>query len=216
VVGHSGAGKSTLARLLFRFYDVSAGRILINGQDIRDVTQGSLREAIGIVPQDTVLFNDTIEYNIAYGHCGAPREAVEQAARMANIHDFILTLPDGYQSVVGERGLKLSGGEKQRIAIARAMLKNPRILVFDEATSSLDCQSEKSILEALKRLAADHTTLVIAHRLSTIIDADEIVVMDQGTIVERGSHPQLLQQQGRYAAMWALQQKEEKIIDAPL
>jgi ABC-type transport system involved in Fe-S cluster assembly fused permease/ATPase subunit len=216
VVGHSGAGKSTLARLLFRFYDVSAGRILINGQDLRDVTQGSLREAIGIVPQDTVLFNDTIEYNIAYGHCGAPREAIEQAARMANIHDFILTLPDGYQSVVGERGLKLSGGEKQRIAIARAMLKNPRILVFDEATSSLDSQSEKSILEALKRLAADHTTLVIAHRLSTIIDADEIVVMEQGTIVERGSHQQLLAQQGRYAAMWALQQREEqKRGDAP-
>jgi ABC-type transport system involved in Fe-S cluster assembly fused permease/ATPase subunit len=212
VVGHSGAGKSTLARLLFRFYDVSGGRILINGQDIRGVTQQSLREAIGIVPQDTVLFNDTIAYNIAYGRCGAPREAIEQAAQMANIHDFIQSLPEGYQTVVGERGLKLSGGEKQRIAIARAMLKNPRILVFDEATSSLDSQSEKTILEALKRLAADHTTLVIAHRLSTVVDADEIVVMEQGTIVERGPHRQLLAQQGRYAAMWALQQREEQKI----
>ncbi|MCW8918566.1 MAG: ABC transporter ATP-binding protein/permease [Gammaproteobacteria bacterium] len=210
VVGHSGAGKSTLARLLFRFYNVSAGRILINGQEICDVTQASLREAIGIVPQDTVLFNDTIEYNIAYGRCSAEHAEIEQAAQMANIHDFILSLPEGYQTVVGERGLKLSGGEKQRIAIARAMLKNPRILVFDEATSSLDSQSEKSILEALKRLAADHTTLVIAHRLSTVVDADEIVVMEQGTIVERGPHQQLLAQQGRYAAMWALQQREQE------
>jgi ATP-binding cassette subfamily B protein len=211
VVGHSGAGKSTLARLLFRFYDVSGGRILINGQDIRQVTQQSLRKAIGIVPQDTVLFNDTIEYNIAYGRCAATKEEIEQAAQMANIHDFIVSLPDGYQSVVGERGLKLSGGEKQRIAIARAILKNPKILVFDEATSSLDSQSEKVILEALKVLAANHTTLVIAHRLSTIIDADEIVVMDNGTIVERGPHHQLLEQNGRYAAMWAMQQEEEEV-----
>jgi ATP-binding cassette subfamily B protein len=210
VVGHSGAGKSTLARLLFRFYDVTGGKVLINGQDIRDVTQQSLREAIGIVPQDTVLFNDTIEYNIAYGRCAASKEEIEQAAQMANIHDFIQSLPEGYQTVVGERGLKLSGGEKQRIAIARAMLKNPKILVFDEATSSLDSQSEKTILESLKELAENHTTLVIAHRLSTVIDADEIVVMDKGTIVERGPHHQLLEQNGRYAEMWALQQEEEQ------
>ncbi len=210
VVGHSGAGKSTLARLLFRFYDVTAGRVLINGQDIRHVTQQSLREAIGIVPQDTVLFNDTIEYNIAYGRYAASHQEIEQAAQMANIHDFIQSLPEGYQTVVGERGLKLSGGEKQRIAIARAMLKNPKILVFDEATSSLDSKSEKTILESLKALAENHTTLVIAHRLSTVIDADEIVVMDQGTIIERGPHHQLLEQQGRYAEMWALQQEEEQ------
>ncbi len=215
VVGHSGAGKSTLARLLFRFYDVTGGRVLINGQDIRQVTQQSLREAIGIVPQDTVLFNDTIEYNIAYGRCSASQEEIEQAARMANIHDFIQSLPEGYQTVVGERGLKLSGGEKQRIAIARAMLKNPKILVFDEATSSLDSRSEKTILESLKALAENHTTLVIAHRLSTIIDADEIVVMDGGTITERGPHQQLLEQQGRYAEMWALQlQEEEKKMES--
>jgi ATP-binding cassette subfamily B protein len=210
VVGHSGAGKSTLARLLFRFYDTTAGRILINGQDIREVTQQSLREVIGIVPQDTVLFNDTIEYNIAYGRCAATKQEIEQAAQMANIHTFIQSLPDGYQTVVGERGLKLSGGEKQRIAIARAILKNPKVLVFDEATSSLDSQSEKTILEALKTLAANHTTLVIAHRLSTVVDADEIVVMDQGTIVERGPHQKLLTQNGRYAEMWALQQQEEQ------
>ncbi len=210
VVGHSGAGKSTLARLLFRFYDVTGGKVIINDQDIRTVSQQSLREAIGIVPQDTVLFNDTIEYNIAYGRCSASHEEIEQAARMANIHDFIQSLPDGYQSVVGERGLKLSGGEKQRIAIARAMLKNPKILVFDEATSSLDSKSEKAILESLKALAENHTTLVIAHRLSTIIDADEIVVMEGGTIIERGPHHQLLEQSGRYAEMWALQQQEEQ------
>jgi len=209
VVGHSGAGKSTLARLLFRFYDVTGGRLLINGQDVRDVTQESLRVAIGIVPQDTVLFNDTIEYNIAYGHCDAEHEAVVRAAQTANIHDFILSLPDGYDTVVGERGLKLSGGEKQRIAIARAVLKNPKILVFDEATSSLDSRSEKLILEALRELASDHTTLVIAHRLSTIIDADQILVMEQGRIIERGSHHQLLEQNGHYAQMWALQQEEQ-------
>ncbi|MDH5784784.1 MAG: ABC transporter ATP-binding protein/permease [Chromatiales bacterium] len=210
VVGHSGAGKSTLARLLFRFYDVTGGQITINAQDIREVTQQSLREAIGIVPQDTVLFNDTIEYNIAYADNAASHAQIEQAARMANIHDFIASLPEGYQTVVGERGLKLSGGEKQRIAIARAMLKNPKVLVFDEATSSLDSKSEKAILESLKALAENHTTLVIAHRLSTIIDADEIVVMDGGTIIERGPHQKLLEQQGRYAEMWKLQQEEER------
>ena len=210
VVGHSGAGKSTLARLLFRFYDVSDGRILINGQDIREVNQQSLREAIGIVPQDTVLFNDSIGYNIAYGRCGADQAAIEQAARMANIHDFIASLPEGYDTVVGERGLKLSGGEKQRIAIARAILKNPRILIFDEATSSLDSKSEKAILEALHKLASEHTTLVIAHRLSTVVDADRILVMEQGRIIEQGSHQQLLLQQGHYAQMWALQQQEEQ------
>ena len=208
VVGHSGAGKSTLARLLFRFYDTSGGRVLINGQDVRDVTQESLREAIGIVPQDTVLFNDTIEYNIAYGRYGADHDAIVRAAQLANIHNFIDSLPDGYQTMVGERGLKLSGGEKQRIAIARAVLKNPKILVFDEATSSLDSQSEKTILEALQELASNHTTLVIAHRLSTVIDADQILVMDQGRIIERGSHQELLLQSGRYAEMWALQQEE--------
>jgi len=209
VVGHSGAGKSTLARLLFRFYDVTGGRVLVNGQDVRDVTQESLRAAIGIVPQDTVLFNDTIEYNIAYGRCDASHEEIVRAAQTANIHDFIISLPDGYQTVVGERGLKLSGGEKQRIAIARAVLKNPKILIFDEATSSLDSRSEKLILEALRELASDHTTLVIAHRLSTVIDADQILVMDEGRIIERGSHHELLAQEGVYAHMWALQQEEQ-------
>jgi ATP-binding cassette subfamily B protein len=210
VVGHSGAGKSTLARLLFRFYDVSDGRILINGQDIREVSQQSLREAIGIVPQDTVLFNDSIGYNIAYGRCGASQTEIEEAARMANIHDFIVSLPEGYDTVVGERGLKLSGGEKQRIAIARAVLKNPRILIFDEATSSLDSRSEKTILDALQTLAHHHTTLVIAHRLSTIVDADQILVMDQGRLIEQGSHHELLARGGHYAQMWALQQQEEQ------
>jgi ATP-binding cassette subfamily B protein len=215
VVGHSGAGKSTLSRLLFRFYDVNKGHILINGQDVRDVTQETLREAIGIVPQDTVLFNDTIRYNIAYGRCDASEEEIFDAARLANIHDFIVSLPQGYDTIVGERGLKLSGGEKQRIAIARAILKRPKILVFDEATSSLDSQSEQSILEALRRVAAEHTTLVIAHRLSTIIDADEIVVMDQGRIIERGTHRALLAQEGHYAQMWALQQEERDQQQAP-
>lgn len=208
VVGHSGAGKSTLSRLLYRFYDVTGGQVTVNGQDVRNVTQESLRAAIGIVPQDTVLFNDTIEYNIAYGRCDAGHEAIVRAAQTANIHDFVMSLPDGYQTVVGERGLKLSGGEKQRIAIARAVLKNPKILIFDEATSSLDSRSEKMILEALQELASDHTTLVVAHRLSTIIDADQILVMDQGRIIERGSHHELLEQGGHYAQMWALQQEE--------
>jgi len=211
VVGPSGAGKSTLARLLFRFYDVDAGRILIDGQDIRSVTQHSLRAAIGIVPQDTVLFNDTLRYNIGYARQDASFEEIQQAARLANIHDFIISLPKGYDTVVGERGLKLSGGEKQRVAIARAILKNPKILVFDEATSSLDSHSEQIILESLRNAAQNHTTLVIAHRLSTIVDADQILVMQQGQIVERGSHAQLLtHDEGVYAHLWELQQQEEE------
>jgi len=213
VVGPSGAGKSTLARLLFRFYDVIQGRILIDGQDVRQVTQESLREAIGIVPQDTVLFNESIFYNIQYARAGASREEVEQAARLANIHDFISALPQGYDTIVGERGLKLSGGEKQRVAIARVILKNPPILVFDEATSSLDSQSEQVILHALQEVAEKHTTLVIAHRLSTIVDADQILVMEQGTIVERGTHEELLARGGLYQRMWALQQKEHRRRD---
>ncbi len=210
VVGPSGAGKSTLARLLFRFYDVQGGRILINGQDIRDVTQASLRRSIGIVPQDTVLFNDTLRYNIGYARPEASQAEIEQAARAANIHDFIVSLPRGYDTVVGERGLKLSGGEKQRVAIARAILKNPKILVFDEATSSLDSRSEQVILDTLRRAAEHHTTLVIAHRLSTIVDADQILVMEHGRIVERGAHPQLLERQGVYARLWELQRQEEE------
>jgi ATP-binding cassette subfamily B protein len=209
VVGHSGSGKSTLSRLLFRFYDVTSGRITINGQDIREVTQTSLRAGLGIVPQDTVLFNDTVFYNIAYGNPAASREQVIEAARSAHIHDFIETLPDGYEAMVGERGLKLSGGEKQRVAIARAILKNPSIFVFDEATSALDSRSEQAIQVELERIAKDRTTLVIAHRLSTIVDADEILVMDHGRIVERGSHRALLELDGAYAQMWALQQREE-------
>ena len=210
VVGPSGAGKSTLARLLFRFYDVNSGGIFIDGQNINSVMQNSLRDNIGIVPQDTVLFNDTIEHNIRYARLDASDEQIQQAAKHANIHDFISSLPDGYQTVVGERGLKLSGGEKQRVAIARVILKNPRILVFDEATSSLDSRSEQLILESLKEIAEKHTTLVIAHRLSTIIDADDIVVLDKGKIVEQGSHHELLKKDGLYAQMWRLQQEEEK------
>jgi len=210
VVGPSGAGKSTLARLLFRFYDVDSGTITIDGQNIREVTQTSLRGNIGIVPQDTVLFNHSIEHNIRYAKLHASDAEVQQAARRANIHDFIVSLPQGYETVVGERGLKLSGGEKQRIAIARVILKNPRILVFDEATSSLDSHSEQLILEALKLVAEKHTTLVIAHRLSTIIDADKIIVLDKGAVVEQGTHQQLLDQKGLYAHLWKLQQEEEK------
>ncbi len=211
VVGHSGAGKSTLSRLLFRFYDVTGGRIAIDGQDIRHLTRQSLRAAIGIVPQDTVLFNDTILYNLAYGRPDASEAEIEAAARIAHIAGFIQQLPDGYQTVVGERGLKLSGGEKQRVAIARAMLKRPRILVFDEATSSLDSQTEQAIQETLREVAKDHTTLVIAHRLSTVVDADRILVMDQGRIVEQGTHQALLAQQGVYQRMWQLQQKEQRV-----
>ncbi|MDP1703560.1 MAG: ABC transporter ATP-binding protein/permease [Sulfurimicrobium sp.] len=210
VVGASGAGKSTLSRLLFRFYDVTAGRILIDGQDIRAVTQKSLRQAIGIVPQDTVLFNDSIYYNIAYGRPDATREEIIQAARHAHIHEFIESLPEQYDSLVGERGLKLSGGEKQRVAIARAILKNPRILIFDEATSALDSKSEKAIQAELKQIARNRTTLVIAHRLSTIVDANQILVMDHGRIVERGTHHELLALNSAYAHMWALQQQAEE------
>ena len=210
VVGPSGAGKSTLARLLFRFYDVDSGRILINGQDVRAVTQYSLRAAVGIVPQDTVLFNDTLRYNIGYARPGASQDEIEQAARSANIHDFIISLPKGYATLVGERGLKLSGGEKQRVAIARAILKNPKVLVFDEATSSLDSHSEQAILDSMRSAAENHTTLAIAHRLSTIIDADSILVMEGGRIVEQGSHQDLLGQDALYARLWELQQQEEE------
>jgi ATP-binding cassette subfamily B protein len=209
VVGHSGSGKSTLARLLFRFYEVNSGRITINGTDIRDTTQASLRAAIGIVPQDTVLFNDTILYNIHYGRPEAPPEEVIEAAKAAHIHDFIESLPDKYESRVGERGLKLSGGEKQRVAIARAILKNPSILIFDEATSALDSETEQGIQAELDRIARGRTTLVIAHRLSTVMDADQILVLDQGRIIERGTHKALLDRDGAYAQMWALQLQEE-------
>jgi ATP-binding cassette subfamily B protein len=210
IVGPSGAGKSTLSRLLFRFYEVDSGRILIDGQDISKVTQASLRENIGIVPQDTVLFNQSIYHNIHYANREADMDDVIHAARVANIHDFIQGLPDGYETIVGERGLKLSGGEKQRIAIARVILKNPRILVFDEATSSLDSRSEQSILSSLKEVARMHTTLVIAHRLSTIIDADTILVMDCGRLVEQGNHQQLLSRDGLYAHLWRLQQEKRE------
>ena len=210
VVGASGAGKSTLSRLLFRFYEVSGGRITINGQNIRDVSQQSLRKAIGIVPQDTVLFNDSIYYNIAYGRSDATHDEVIAAAKAAHIHNFVESLPDKYDSLVGERGLKLSGGEKQRVAIARTLLKNPPILVFDEATSALDSKTEKAIQAELLEIATNHTTLVIAHRLSTIMDADQIVVLDHGRIVERGTHAELLTRGGVYAHLWQLQLQEEE------
>jgi ATP-binding cassette subfamily B protein len=209
IVGPSGAGKSTISRLLFRFYYVTGGAIRIDGQEIRDVQQGSLRAAIGIVPQDTVLFNDTVYYNIAYGRPSATPTEVEEAARMAAIHDFIMSTPDGYQTMVGERGLKLSGGEKQRVAIARTILKRPNILLFDEATSALDSRTEKEIQAALKRVSENRTTLVIAHRLSTVVDADEILVLEAGRIVERGHHSDLLARDGVYAAMWRRQQSED-------
>jgi len=208
IVGPSGAGKSTVSRLLFRFYDVTNGRILIDGQDIREVTQASLRAAIGIVPQDTVLFNDTIGYNIAYGRPGASQAEVEHAARLAQVHEFVLRLPEGYDTRVGERGLKLSGGEKQRVAIARTILKDPRILILDEATSALDTRTEQEIGTALAAAARHRTTLVIAHRLSTVVDADEILVLVDGRVAERGTHAALLAAQGAYARMWALQAME--------
>jgi ATP-binding cassette subfamily B protein len=210
IVGPSGAGKSTISRLLYRFYDVTGGRILIDGQDIRDVTQDSVRAAIGIVPQDTVLFNDTIYYNISYGRPAASPSEIEDAARLAAVHSFISELPEGYNARVGERGLKLSGGEKQRVAIARTILKGPEILIFDEATSALDTHTEKEIQQSLREVAADRTALVIAHRLSTIIDADEIIVLDHGRIVERGTHSNLLTQEGVYAGMWKRQQETDK------
>ncbi len=210
VVGHSGSGKSTLARRLYRFYDVGAGRIVINDDDIRNVKQASLRGAIGIVPQDTVLFNDTIYYNIQYGRPQATRDEVIAAAQAAHIYDFIVSLPDGFEARVGERGLKLSGGEKQRVAIARAILKNPRVLIFDEATSALDSATEQAIQAELEQISRGRTTLVIAHRLSTVMDANQILVMDAGRIVERGTHRELLTKGGAYAEMWALQQQEEE------
>ncbi|MBF6615864.1 MAG: ABC transporter ATP-binding protein/permease [Candidimonas sp.] len=212
VVGASGAGKSTLSRLLFRFYDVNAGAIKINDIDIRDLTQASLRHHIGIVPQDTVLFNDTILYNIAYGNPLATQEEIVQAAKSSSIHDFVMGLPDGYQTQVGERGLKLSGGEKQRVAIARTLLKNPPVLILDEATSALDTKTERAIQEELSQIARHRTTLIIAHRLSTIVDADEIMVLDQGRVQERGTHRDLLARQGRYAQMWAMQQARQEAV----
>ena len=210
IVGPSGSGKSTLARLLFRFYDVQQGVVRIDGHPLNHLTQASVRQAIGIVPQDTVLFNDTVYYNIAYGRPSASREEVEQAARAARIHDFIVSTPLGYQTMVGERGLKLSGGEKQRVAIARTLLKNPFILIFDEATSALDSSNERAIQSELREAANNKTTLVIAHRLSTVVDAHEIIVLDQGVIVEQGTHAQLLEVQGAYARMWSMQQSQEE------
>ncbi len=210
VVGPSGSGKSTLFRLLFRFYDVQKGRVLVNGQDVRDVTQASLRAAVGVVPQDTVLFNDTIRYNIAYGREGATEAEIVEAARSAQIHDFIAALPEGYETMVGERGLKLSGGEKQRVAIARTILKNPPILILDEATSALDTGTEQEIQESLKRLGANRTVLMIAHRLSTVVEADEILVLEEGRVVERGAHADLIARGGRYAQMWRRQEAERE------
>jgi ATP-binding cassette subfamily B protein len=214
IVGPTGAGKSTISRLLFRFYDADGGRVLVDGQDIRAVTQASLRAAIGVVPQDTVLFNDTIRYNIAYGRPGATDEEVEQAARLAQVHDFVLRMPDGYRTMVGERGLKLSGGEKQRVAIARTILKNPRILILDEATSALDTHTEQEIQAALRAVSADRTTLVIAHRLSTVVEADEIIVLAEGEIAERGTHATLLAADGLYAGMWRRQSEAVAAAEA--
>jgi ATP-binding cassette subfamily B protein len=214
IVGPTGAGKSTISRLLFRFYDANEGVVRIDGQDVREVTQDSLRGAIGVVPQDTVLFNDTIRYNIAYGRPGATQEEVEQAARQAQVHDFVLRLPDGYDTRVGERGLKLSGGEKQRVAIARTLLKDPRILILDEATSALDTHTEQEIQSALRNAAQGRTTLVIAHRLSTVVEADEIIVLEDGRIAERGSHGALIALDGLYAEMWRRQSEAVAAAEA--
>ena len=214
-MGPTGAGKSTISRLLFRFYDVTGGRVLIDGHDVRELTQDSLRAAIGVVPQDTVLFNDTIRYNIAYGRVGASQTEIERAARLAQVHEFVLRLPDGYDTIVGERGLKLSGGEKQRVAIARTILKDPRILILDEATSALDTRTEQDIEAALRNVSANRTTLVIAHRLSTVVDADEILVLVDGQVAERGTHWGLLAQGGVYADMWQMQaDTDEPVIAA--
>ena len=210
IVGPTGAGKSTISRLLFRFYDVTGGAVLVDGLDVRDPQQDSLRAAIGVVPQDTVLFNDTIRYNIAYGRPGASQAEVEAAARAAQVHDFVRRLPEGYDTRVGERGLKLSGGEKQRVAIARTILKNPRILILDEATSALDTRTEQDIQTALRAVSRNRTTLVIAHRLSTVVDADEILVLQDGRVAERGTHASLLAKDGLYAQMWALQAEQEE------
>ena len=214
IVGPTGAGKSTISRLLFRFYDTTGGRVLIDGHDIRDLTQDSLRAAIGVVPQDTVLFNDTIRYNIGYGRPGASQAEIEQAAKQAQVHDFVLKLPEGYDTRVGERGLKLSGGEKQRVAIARTILKDPRILVLDEATSALDSRTEQDIQAALNAVSNRRTTLVIAHRLSTVVDADEIIVLQDGLVAERGSHAALLARGGLYSRMWTLQAAEHDLEPA--
>jgi ATP-binding cassette subfamily B protein len=210
IVGSSGSGKSTIGRLLFRFYDVGGGALLIDGQDVRDVTQTSLHEAIGVVPQDTVLFNDTIYYNIAYGRDDATREEVIEAAKAAKIHEFIESLPEGYQTAVGERGLKLSGGEKQRVGIARTLLKNPPILLLDEATSALDTETEADIQDELEAMGEGRTVITIAHRLSTIAHADRIVVLEKGEVVEEGSHDDLLSRQGRYSVLWNMQAAEEE------
>jgi ATP-binding cassette subfamily B protein len=210
LVGPSGSGKSTIGRLLFRFYDVVGGAVRIDGQDLRDITQDSLHAQIGVVPQDTVLFNDTVLYNIAYGRPDATRAEIEAAARAAKIHDFILSLPDGYATTVGERGLKLSGGEKQRVGIARTLLKNPPILLLDEATSALDTQTERDIQDSLLAMGEGRSVITIAHRLSTIADADQIIVLEAGNIVDQGTHEQLLGNNGRYAAMWARQSSEEE------